>query len=148
VKRLAVPVVVLVVAAAGCGGSGSSSSSSTPTAVGTETTQNFLSPTFKQSASALARQVSGYVAALQKHLAANAQVSGSIVRQNCIGSVKTELIQKASSQQERQIAQTLNTACLDLGRALGAAQKHNTAKAKQLIRQALAQAKLAAAASR
>lgn len=145
-RRSAVPILLLACVVAGCGGS--KSSGPTPTAVGTETVENFLSPTFKASASAIARQVSADVSALRRHLRANAQVSGSLLRQNCLGSVKTELVQKASSQQERQIAKTLDVACHDLSRALGAAQRHDTGKAKQLISAALAQAKLAARASR
>ncbi|HEY3543760.1 MAG TPA: hypothetical protein VGK79_14585 [Gaiellaceae bacterium] len=143
-RRSAVLVVLLALVAAGCGGT---KSTSPPTAVGTETTENFLSPTFKASANAIAREVSADVAALRSHLRADAQVSGSLIRQNCLGSVKTQLVQKASSQQERQIARTLDVACQDLSRAVGAAQRHDTGKAKQLIADALSQAKLAARAS-
>ena len=142
-RRCAV-LIVLLAFVAGCGGS---KSTSPPTAVGTETTENFLSPTFKASANAIAREVSADVAALRSHLRANAQVSGSLIRQNCLGSVKTQLVQKASSQQERQIARTLDVACHDLSRAVDAAQRHDTGKAKQLIADALSQAKLAARAS-
>ena len=137
-------VVLAVLALAGCG---SSKSSAPPTVAGTETTANFLSPTFKQSASAAARQVSAWVTALQKNLEANAQVSGSLLKTNCLGYVNGGLVQKASSSQEKQVASTLAGACHDLASAVTAAKSGKNAKAKQLASQALAKAKLAAAAA-
>ena len=143
VQRAAVLLVVLVVAA-GCGGT---KKSAPATIAGSQTTANFLSPTFKQSARSAAQQVSVWVTALQKNLAANAQVSGSLLKTNCLGYVNGGLIEKASSAQEKQIATTLAHACHDLASAVSAAKAGKATKAKQLASQALSDAKLAASAA-
>jgi hypothetical protein len=141
-------VLALVVVAAVVAGCGGSSKKSSATVVGTATTENFLSPSFKAAASAQAREISKFVVDLQKNLEANTQTGGALLRTNCIGTVNTEVTQRASSAQEKQIARALVTACQDLTRALALAKKGNAAKAKQVAGQALAQAKLASSASR
>jgi uncharacterized protein YoxC len=143
VRRCLLLLAVLALAVAGCGGT----KSGTPTVAGSQTTAQFLSPTFKGSANALARQVSAQVAALQKNLDANAQIGSSLQKSNCTGTVNTQLTQRAHSQQEKQIAKALAAACGDLTRALQSAHSGDKAKAKQLATQALSNAKLAAKAS-
>ena len=137
-------LAVVVVLAAGCGGS---SKKSTATVVGTSTVANFLSPTFKAAASAEATEISKFVVDLRQNLEANAQ-TGSLLKTNCIGTVNTEVTQRAKSGQERQIARALVTACNDLSRALTLAKSGKAAQAKALAAKALAQARLAASASR
>jgi uncharacterized protein YoxC len=144
VKASFVLVAVLALALAGCGGS---SKSSAPPVAGTQTTEQFLSPTFKGSANAIARQVSAQVAALQKNLEANAEIGNSLQKSNCTGTVNTQLTQRAHSQQEKQIAKALAGACGDIARALQSAHSGDKAKAKQFASQALSQAKLAASAT-
>jgi hypothetical protein len=139
VSRLLPLFVVLVLVAAGCGGS----KSSTATVAGSQTTEQFLSPTFKGSANAIARQISAQVAALQKNLEANAEIGNSLQKSNCTGTVNTQLTQRASSAHERQVAKQLAGACGSLTRALQAANKGNAAQAKQLASRALSQAKSA-----
>ena len=136
-------LAVLAIVVAGCGGS----KSSAPPVAGTQTTEQFLSPTFKGSANAIARQVSAQVAALQKNLEASAEVGSSLQKSNCTGTVNTQLTQRAHSQQEKQIAKALAGACGDLTRALQSAHDGKSAQAKQLASHALAQAKLAASAT-
>jgi hypothetical protein len=87
------------------------------------------------------------VTALQKNVAANAQVSGSLLKTNCLGYVNGGLIEKANTGQEKQVANTLAGACHLLSSAITAAKAGNSAKAKQLAGQALAKARLAAAAA-
>jgi hypothetical protein len=144
VRRVALLVAVLVVA--GCGSH--PKTSSPPTVAGTEATQNFLTPSFKAAASSQARQISAFVVDLKQNLAANVQVSGSLLRANCTGAVNSAISERAKSGQEKQIARALVTACQDLDKAIAAAKKGNAAQAKQLASQALSQAKLAADASR
>src|SRR3954469_9652879 len=136
-------LAVLAVAVAGCGGSKSSSA----TVAGSQTTEHFLSPTFKGSANAIARQLSAQVAAVQKNLEANAEIGNALQKSNCTGTVNTQLTQRAHSQQEKQIAKALAGACADLTRALQSAHDGDAAKAKQLAAQALSQTKLATNAS-
>lgn len=130
---------------AGCGGH--SKQSSPPTVVGTETTQNFLTPSFKAAASAQAQEISAFVADLKRNLAANVQVSGSLLRASCANGVSTDVAQRATSGQEKQVARTLLTACQDLNKAVAAAKQGRSSRAKALASQALSQAKLAAGAS-
>jgi hypothetical protein len=134
---------VLALVVAGCGGS----KSSAPAVAGSQTSEQFLSPTFKGSANAIARQVSAQVAALQKNLEANSEIGSSLQKSNCTGTVNTQLTQRAHSQQEKQIAKSLAGACGDLTRALQSAHDGDDAKAKQFATKALSQAKLAANAS-
>jgi hypothetical protein len=141
VKR--VVLLLAVPALAGCGGS----NSGTQSVAGSQTTQQFLSPTFKGSANAIARQVTAQVSELQKNLEASAEVGSSLQKSNCTGTVNTQLTQRAHSQQEKQIAKSLAGACGDLTRALQAAHGGNAAQAKELASKALSQAKLAASAS-
>ena len=138
-------LALLVLVAAGCGGS---KSSTTATVAGVQTTQQFLSPTFKGSANAIARQLSAQVSALRKNLSANAQIGSALQKANCTGTVNTQLTQRAHSQQEQQIAKALAGACGDLTRALESANDGHSAKAKQLAAQALSQTKLAISATR
>jgi hypothetical protein len=147
VRWLAVIVLAPVLVVAGCGGS-KQSSSSTVAVAGAQTTQQFLSPSFKGSANAIARQVSAQVAALQKNVRANAQIGSSLQKANCTGTVNTQLTQRAKSQQEKQIAKALAGACGDIAKALHDANQGNAAQAKQLASQALSQAKLATSATR
>ena len=130
---------------AGCGSH--PKQASPPTVAGTETTQNFLTPSFKAAANAQARQISAFVVDLKKNLAANVQVSGSLLRANCVGAVNSSVSQRAKSGQEKQVARALITACQDLDKAVAAAKQGKSSQAKQLASQALAQAKLAASAS-
>jgi hypothetical protein len=140
---LPVLLVLLALLVAGCGGS----KSSTATVAGAETSEQFLSPTFKGSANAIARQLSAQVAAVQKNLEANAEIGSGLQKSNCTGTVNTQLTQRAHSQQEKQIAKALAGACGDLTRALQSAHDGDTAKAKQFAAQALSQTKLATNAS-
>jgi hypothetical protein len=136
-----------VLALAGCGSH--PKTSSPPTVAGTtEATQNFLTPSFKAAANAQAQQISAFVVDLKKNLAANVQVSGSLLRANCTGAVNSSVSQRAKSGQEKQVARALLTACRDLDKAIAAAKQGKSAQAKGLASQALAQAKLAASASR
>jgi hypothetical protein len=148
VRCVALVFVVLACAfaASGCGGK---KQSSPPTVAGTtEGTQNFLTPSFKAAANAQATEISAFAADLRRNLAAHVQVSGGLLHTNCAGGVETAVSQRASSGQEKQVARTLLTACRDLTRAVAVAEAGNAAKAEQLAAQALAQAKLAARASR
>ena len=142
-RRLLLLFAVLALVAASCGGS----KSSTATVAGSQTSEQFLSPSFKGSANAIARQLSAQVAAVQKNLAANAEIGSSLQKSNCTGTVNTQLTQRAHSQQEKQIARSLAGACGDLTRALQTAHSGNKAKAKQLAAKALSEAKLAASAA-
>ena len=142
-RRSLLLLAALVLVAAGCGGSKGGSA----TVAGSQTNEQFLSPTFKGSANAIARQVSAQVAALQKNLEANSEIGNSLQKSNCIGTVNTQLTQRAHSQQEKQIAKALAAACGDLSLALQSAHNGKMAKAKQLATQALSQAQLAAKAS-
>ena len=135
-------LAVLVLVAAGCGGAKSSATSSGAVA-GAQTTQQFLSPTFEGSANAIARQISAQVAALQKNMAANAQVGSALQKANCTGTVNTQLTQRAHSAQEKQVAKQLAGACGALTRALQAANRGNGARARQFGVRALAAAKAA-----
>jgi hypothetical protein len=134
-----------VLALAGCGSH--PKQAAPPTVAGTETTQNFLTPSFKAAANAQARQISAFVVDLKKNLQANDEVSGSLLRANCIGAVNSSVSQRAKSGQEKQVARALVTACQDLNKAIAAAKNGNASQAKQLASQALSQAKLAANAS-
>src|SRR4051794_14067712 len=136
-------LAVLALAVAGCGGSKSSSA----TVAGSQTTEHFLSPSFKGSANAIARQISAQVAAVQKNLEANSEIGNSLQKSNCTGTVNTQLTQRAHSQQEKQIAKSLAQACGDLTRALQSAHQGDSAKAKQFAAHALSQTKLATNAS-
>jgi hypothetical protein len=126
VRRLLPFLVVLAFVAAGCGGS----KSSAPPVAGSQTSEQFLSPTFKGSANAIARQVSAQVAALQKNLEANSEIGNSLQKSNCTGTVNTQLTQRAHSQQEKQIARSLAGACGDLSRALKSAHDGKDSQAK------------------
>jgi hypothetical protein len=130
VKRALVLVVLL---AAGCGGS--------------KQPEQFLSPTFKESATAIANQLDAQVKALQKNLEANSEIGNGLQKANCTGTVNTQLTQRAHSQQEKQIAKALAGACGDLTRALQSAHNGDAGKAKQLASHALSQTKLASDAS-
>jgi hypothetical protein len=143
VKALLPVVAVLALLVAGCGGS----KSSAPPVAGSQTTEQFLSPTFKGSANAIARQVSAQVAALEKNLEANSEIGNSLQKSNCTGTVNTQLTQRAHSQQEKQVAKSLAGACGDLTRALTSAHDGKKAQAKQLAAKALSEAKLAASAT-
>jgi hypothetical protein len=143
VKRVLPLLAVVALLAAGCGGS----KSSAPPVAGSQTSAQFLSPTFKGSANAIARQLSAQVSALQKNLEANAEIGSSLQKSNCTGTVNTQLTQRAHSQQEKQIAKSLAGACGDLTRALQSAHAGDKAKARQFAAKALSQAKLAASAS-
>jgi hypothetical protein len=139
-------LLLAVLALLGCGGQ---KQSSPPTVAGTtEATQNFLTPSFKAAARAQATEISAFVVDLRRSLAAHVQVSGGLLHANCTGGVETAVAQRASSGQEKQVARTLLAACQDLNHAIAAAEVGKAAKAKQLASQALAQAKLAASASR
>lgn len=144
--RLALSLALLALVLAGCGGS--KHAASTVVVAGAQTTQQFLSPSFKGSANSIARQVSAQVAAVRHNLKANAQVGNALQKANCTGTVNTQLTQRAHSQQEKQIAKALAGACGDLTRALQAADKGDGSQAKQLASQALAQAQLAGRAAR
>ena len=142
-------VLVALACALGASGCGGKKQSSPPTVAGTtEAAQNFLTPSFKAAASAQATEISAFVADLQRNLAAHVQVSGGLLHTNCTGGVETAVSQRASSGQEKQVARTLLTACQDLNRAVAAAEAGKAARAKRFASQALAQAKLAASASR
>jgi hypothetical protein len=143
VRRVAFLLSVVVLA--GCGSH--PKQASPPTVAGTETTQNFLTPSFKAAANSQARQISAFVVDLKKNLAANVQVSGSLLRANCIGAVNSSVSRRAKSGQEKQVARALVTACQDLDNAIAAAKQGKSSRAEQLASQALAQAKLAANAS-
>jgi hypothetical protein len=145
VRRVAFLLAVL--ALAGCGSH--AKQSSPPTVAGTtQSAQNFLTPSFKAAASAQATEISAFVVDLRRNLKAHVQVSGGLLHSNCTGGVETAVSQRANSGQEKQVARTLLTACQDLNRAITAAEAGKAAKAEQLASQALAQAKLAASASR
>ncbi len=132
---------------AGCG---SHPKQSSPPTVGETSVaaQDFLTPRFKAAANAQAQQVSAFDVDLKKNLAANVQVSGSLLRANCLGAVNSSVSQRAKSGQEKQVAHALIVACQDLNKAIAAAKGGNASQAKGLAGQALARAKLAANASR
>jgi hypothetical protein len=142
VKRLCLLLAVLGLVAAGCGGS-KNAAVTTGGVAGAETTEQFLSPTFEGSANAIARQISAQVAAVQKNVAAAAQIGSGLQKSNCTGTVNTQLTQRAHSAREKQVAKQLAGACGALTRALRAAHGGNTAQAKQLAARALSQAKSA-----
>ena len=136
-------LLLLLALAAGCGGGGSRVS--TGAVAGTQTTQQFLSPSFEGSANAIARQISAQVAALQKNVEANAQIGSGLQKANCTGTVNTQLTQRAHSAKEKQVAKSLAGACGDLTRALRSAKNGDAAQAKRLAAKALRQAKAATA---
>ena len=139
--RVCLCLLLLGLVVAGCGGS--KRSASTGAVAGAQTTQQFLSPTFMGSANAIARQISAQVAAVQNNLRANAQIGGGLQKANCIGTVNTQLTQRATSSREKQVAKQLAGACGSLARALQAAHGGHAAQAKQLAARALGQAKSA-----
>lgn len=144
-RRIALVFAVLVLA--GCGSHPKQASPPTVAAT-TVATQNFLTPSFKAAANAQAQQISAFVVDLNKNLAANVQVAGSLLRANCLGAVNSSVSQRAKSGQEKQVARALITACQDLDKAIAAAKHGSSTRAKGLASQALSQAKLAANASR
>jgi hypothetical protein len=147
--RCAALVLVVLAFALGASGCGGTKQSSPPTVAGTtEDAQNFLTPSFKAAAGAQATEISAFVVDLRRNLTAHVQVSGGLLHANCTGSVQTAVSQRASSSQEKQIARTLLSACQDLNHAIAVAEAGNPGKAKQLASRALAEAKLAASASR
>jgi hypothetical protein len=135
--------LALALLAAGCGGGKTSATPTTGGVAGAQTTAQFLSPTFAGSANAIARQVSAQVASLRKDVDANAQIGNGLQSANCIGTVNTQLTQRASSAHEKRVAKALAGACGSLAKALHAAHQGNRAQAEQLAAQALSQAKSA-----
>ena len=134
-------LVAVAGALAGCGGSGSASGT-TGGVSGAHHAQG--SGNFRAKVHGFEAQLQTSVRAFQNGDLTKAISSGGPLLNDCMGVVDSKFAPHASTQAQKEAVKHLHSACGAMTQAVNAASSGSTTKAKQLARQALQQAKIAA----